>query len=97
MKPEDVPAELVDLAMRGAKPGCRSDAAFYLANVLPTIREQLIRQATGMVVHGPGGVGLHCETCDRSQFGSSGDVDASYVLARILGHATSPEHAGGAR
>lgn len=33
---ELVPAELIDLAMTGANPGCRADAAFYLANVLPT-------------------------------------------------------------
>lgn len=35
MRPEDVPQDLIDLAMTGAKPCCRGDAAFYLANVLP--------------------------------------------------------------
>lgn len=39
MKPEEVSEDLIDLAMHGAKPGCRSDAAFYLANVLPTLAE----------------------------------------------------------
>jgi hypothetical protein len=67
-----------------------------LAAVLPTHAEQLVRrlaeQTTGMVVHGPAGVGIHCETCDRSQLAASDDVDASFALATILGHATSPEH-----
>jgi hypothetical protein len=40
MKPSDVPEELIDLAMTGARPGCRGDAAFYLANVLPEIRRR---------------------------------------------------------
>ncbi|HEX6967615.1 MAG TPA: hypothetical protein VF174_02125, partial [Micromonosporaceae bacterium] len=44
MNPEDVPAELIDLAMTGAKPGCRGDAAFYLANVLPEIKQQVHAQ-----------------------------------------------------
>jgi hypothetical protein len=34
----EVPAELIDLAMTGAAPGCREDAAFYLANVLAAVR-----------------------------------------------------------
>lgn len=37
MKPEEVSEELIDLAMTGANPGCRYDASFYLANVLPEI------------------------------------------------------------
>lgn len=41
MKPSEVPEELIDLAMTGAKPGCRGDAAFYLANVLPAIAAEL--------------------------------------------------------
>jgi hypothetical protein len=40
MRPEDVPDELVDLAMTGASPGCRADARFYLANVLPTLLKE---------------------------------------------------------
>lgn len=35
MKPEDVPVRLIDAAMADAAPGCRDDAAFYLANALP--------------------------------------------------------------
>jgi hypothetical protein len=33
-----VPAELIDLAMTGAKPGCRGDARFYLENAIAKIR-----------------------------------------------------------
>jgi hypothetical protein len=43
MRPKDVPEELIDLAMTGAKPGCRSDAAFYLANTLPA-HEAMVRR-----------------------------------------------------
>lgn len=45
MNPEDVPEELIDLAMTGAKPGCRGDAAFYLANVLPVYTERVLTAA----------------------------------------------------
>lgn len=42
MKPEDVPEALIDIAMAGAAPGCRDDAAFYLANALPAIEAETL-------------------------------------------------------
>jgi hypothetical protein len=38
VKPDDVPTDLVEIAMTGATPGCRGDARFYLANALPAHR-----------------------------------------------------------
>lgn len=42
MEEKNVPLSWVDAAMTGASPGCRGDAAFYLANAFPTIREDLL-------------------------------------------------------
>jgi hypothetical protein len=41
MKPQDVPRELIDVAMTGADPGCPDDAAFYLANAWTAIEAML--------------------------------------------------------
>ena len=101
MTPEEVPAELVAVFARAFcgtpqtfVPAAEHTVRTALAAVLSAYREQLGQQATGMVVHSPEGFGVHCQTCDTSPLGASdGDVDASFVLAAILGHATSPEHA----
>lgn len=45
MKEADVPTALVDLALTGAAPGCRDDAAFYLANTIPAIQAAAVRDA----------------------------------------------------
>jgi hypothetical protein len=41
VNPADVPGEWVALAVRDAKPGCKDDARFYLAAVIPAIRAAL--------------------------------------------------------
>lgn len=102
MTPEDVPAEVVDEFCRkfwGAPAAALTDSAQRIARdtlaaALPAYREQLTRQAASLIVHGPAGFGIHCQACGRTQLAASGeDMDASFVLAVILGHAASPEHA----
>lgn len=82
MTPEDVPTEWIDLAMTGAAPGCRMDAAFYLANTIPAIKAAARAEVAAEIRQVSKAQGL--QPFDRSQLAVRQAMRAAYGVAATV-------------